>query len=250
MPPTDDKLPRPTPLSLWQQGKDKWHVDAPVAVAGDFVLAASAYLDKEKLGDRALFALDVKTGAIKWQAPLTLNPWGGPTVSGDTVIVTGSSVGFYLNELKGAKGDVVALDLATGKPKWRKEVPGGGVVACAAVVGDQVVVTATDGKVRAFALADGERRWIYDARAPFFAAPAVSGGVVYLGDLKGVLHALDLQDGTVKWKLDLANDPTIKAPGMIYGGPVVQGGRVFVATCNLEGAAARQPTVVVCIGDK
>ena len=37
----------------WQQGKDKWHVDAPVAVAGDHVLVASAFLDKEKVGDRA-----------------------------------------------------------------------------------------------------------------------------------------------------------------------------------------------------
>jgi hypothetical protein len=53
----------------------------------------------------------------------------------------------------------------------------------------------------------------------------------------------------MKWKLDLAADP-VKAPGMVYGGPVVHGGRLFVATCNLEGPFARQPTAVVCIGEK
>ena len=36
---------------------------------------------------------------------------------------------------------------------------------------------------------------------------------------------------------------------MIYGGPVVQAGRIYVATCNLEGPFARKPTVVVCIGE-
>jgi hypothetical protein len=37
---------------------------------------------------------------------------------------------------------------------------------------------------------------------------------------------------------------------MIYGGPVVQRGRLYVATCNLEGRLASKPTVVVCIGEK
>ena len=34
------------------------------------------------------------------------------------------------------------------------------------------------------------------------------------------------------------------------GGAIVHQGRVYVATCNLEGPYARQPTVVVCIGEK
>src|SRR5262249_14371683 len=100
--PTEDMLPRPTGIQIWQQGKDKWHVDAPVAVTDGLVLAGSSFLDKEKAGDRALFALDAKTGAPKWRAALKLNPWGGASVAGKTVVVTGSSVGYYLNELKGA----------------------------------------------------------------------------------------------------------------------------------------------------
>ena len=93
MPPTDGSLPKPAPVLVWQQGKDKWHVDAPVAVAGDNVLVASAFLDKEKAGDRPLFCLDAKTGDIKWRTPLPINPWGGPSVSGNTVVVSGSTIG-------------------------------------------------------------------------------------------------------------------------------------------------------------
>jgi outer membrane protein assembly factor BamB len=83
-----------------------------------------------------------------------------------------------------------------------------------------------------------------------FAPVAVAGGVVYAGDLKGVIHAIDLANGDKKWTLDLGIDPDVKAPGMIYGGPIVHGGRIYVATCNLEGAFAQKPTVVVCVGEK
>ena len=36
------------------------------------------------------------------------------------------------------------------------------------------VVTATDGKVRAFAVDSGERQWIYEAKSPLFAAVAIA----------------------------------------------------------------------------
>jgi outer membrane protein assembly factor BamB len=248
VPPSEDQLPKPAPVMVWQQGKDKWHVDAPVTVVGDLVLVASAFLDKEMVGDRALFALDAKTGEIRWRAALGLNPWGGPSVQGKTVVVTGSNIGYDVKALKGAKGEVAAFNLADGKELWRKPVPGGGVVSCAALTDDSAVVTATDGKVRAFDLASGERRWIYDAKTPFFAPPAIAGDVAYAGDLKGVIHAITLKDGGSKWNLDLGADPVVKSPGAFYGGPIVHGGKIYAATCNLEGAFARQPTAVVCIG--
>ena len=247
--PSQDQLPKPSPVKLWEQGKDKWHVDAPVAVAGDRVLAASAYLDHEKVGDRALYALDAKTGEVKWRTALALNPWGGPTVAGDTVIVGGSNIRFDPKDLAQAKGEVAAYNLADGKVKWRKELKGG-VLGCAAIADGLAVVTATDGKVRAYDVKSGELRWHYDAKAPFFAPAAVAGGVVYAGDLKGVLHAIGLADGKEKWALDLGKDAAVSAAGMFYGGPVVHGGRVYAATCNLEGPHAGKATAVVCVGEK
>jgi outer membrane protein assembly factor BamB len=248
VPPNDNDALKPIPKTLWNQGKDRWHVDAPVLVASDRVLIASAYLDKEKEGDRAVFCLDAATGKEQWRAPLSFNPWGGPTLAGDTVIVTTSSIAYDPKELEGAKGEVVALDLATGKEKWKKPVPGG-VLGCAVATKDAAVFTSTDGKLRAFDLKDGSRKAIYDAKAPFFASPAVVGDIAYLADLKGVIHAVDLKTGNAVWTLDLAKDP-VKAPGMNYGGITVHGGKLYLATCNLEGAFARQPTVVICIGSK
>src|SRR5207244_561537 len=145
---------------------------------------ASAYLDKEKLGDRAMYCLDAKTGDIRWKTPLKLNPWGGPSVAGDLVVVSGSTIGYDTKVLKHGKGEVAAFNLADGKPRWHKDVPAGGVLGCVALGAGLTISTATDGKVRAFDLATGERRWVYEGGMPFFAPPALASGVVYAGDLK------------------------------------------------------------------
>jgi outer membrane protein assembly factor BamB len=250
VPPNDDQLPKPAPIKIWQQGVEQWHVDAPVAVAGDRVLVASAFLDKEMKGDRALFCLEAKTGKILWRAPLQHNPWGGPSVAGDLAVVGGSTIGYEPKMLKQARGEIAALDLATGQVKWRKQLSAAGIVSCVALAKELAIASCTDGKVRAYQLNTGQLQWSYDAKAPLFAPPAVAGNVVYAGDLKGVVHAIDLAAGTPKWTLDLSTHAEVKSPGMIYGGPAIHAGRLFVATCNLEGAFARRATVVVCIGDK
>ena len=249
VPPTDQDLPRAAPALVWQQGKDKWHVDAPVAVVGDKVLVASAFLEKEMVGNRGLFCLDAKTGKEKWSTRLLVNPWGGPSVSGDTVVVTGSSIGYDPAALKGARGTVAAFELETGKQKWKKELTAG-VVSCAALNKDSAVVTCTDGKVRAYNLASGALRWTYTGGTAFFAPPAISADTAYVADLAGVVHSINLKSGGGRWKLDLAADKLVESPGMVYGGPLLHAGRLYVVTCNLAGAHVNKPTAVICIGDK
>ena len=51
-----------------------------------------------------------------------------------------------------------------------------------------------------------------------------------------------------KWTFALAKE--VGAPGMVYGGVSVHGGKVCVATCNLEGPNARKDTVIAVIGAK
>lgn len=250
VPPSEDQLPRAQPKVLWQQGKGKWHVDAAVSMTKDKILVASAFLDKEQEGDRALLCLDAKTGAIQWRTAIKLNPWGGPSIVGTTIIVTGSNIGYDTQAIsKKNKGFIAAYDLSDGKEKWYKDITGG-VVACAALADGAAVVSATDGKVRAFDVATGERRWIYETKFPCFAPVAVAGNSVYAGDLKGVVHAIDLKNGNPQWTLDVGAAKEVAAPGMIYAGPVVAAGRLYIATCNLEGPNTREATAVICIGEK
>jgi outer membrane protein assembly factor BamB len=165
------------------------------------------------------------------------------------VLVGCSTIRLDPKAVPGARGEVVAVEIDTGKVKWRKEVPGG-VLSSVAVKAGLAVFTATDGKVRAWDAFTGRERWSYDAGAPFFAGPAVTAKVVYAADLKGVVHAVGLADGKRQWTLDLAADPATATRGMVYGSPTVHGGRLYLATCDPGNTRGRAPNVVVCIGDR
>jgi outer membrane protein assembly factor BamB len=252
IPPSEDALPKPSPKVLWRQGDGQgghkaWHVDSPVGISGDRVLVASAFLDSEKTGDRAIFCLAAADGQVKWRADLPHNPWAGPTVAGDVVLVGCSSVRFDPDQLGGAAGEVVAIGLSDGQVKWRKDA-GAGVLSPVASAGDVAVFTTTGKRVRAVDATTGADKWTYEAKAPFFGGAAIAGDIVYAADLNGVVHAIGLVDGKGRWKLDVGKET--KLPGHVYGSPVVDGGRVYVSTCNLDAQDAARKTLVVCIGEK
>jgi outer membrane protein assembly factor BamB len=248
--PSEDQLPKPAPKVLWQRSEDggrKLHVDSPIAVAGDKVLVTSSNLS-EGARDCAVYCLGAADGAVKWRAELKHNPWGGATVAADgqTVIVGCSSIRFDPAEVAHAKGEVVALSLADGSVKWRKDVSGG-VVSPVATARDLAFFTATDKKVRAFDLKTGDQRWAFDGKTPFFAGVAIAGEMVYACDLNGVLYAIGLGDGKQAWRLDIGKET--KSPGHVYGSPVVHGGRIYIGT-NAVALPEVKGTVLVCVGEK
>jgi outer membrane protein assembly factor BamB len=248
IPPSPNDLPQAKPKLLWQQGKEKWHVDSSLAVAKDRVFATTAFLDMEKFGERALLCLKASDGSQVWKAPLDFNPWAGATIAGNVALVGCSSIRLDPAELAQAKGEVIAVDIDKGNIVWKKKLPGG-VVSSIAVHDNVAVVTATDGKVRAYDVATGNPRWTYSATAAFFAGAAIAGKAAYVADLKGIVHAINLEQGTKLWTLDLPAHPAIKSPGSFYGSPIVHDGKIYLATCNLHGETAWRPTVVVCIGE-
>jgi outer membrane protein assembly factor BamB len=211
------------------------------------VLVASSNLS-EGARDCAIYCFGAADGAFKWRAELKHNPWGGPSVSADgqTVVVGCSSIRFDPAEVAGAKGEVVALSLADGSIKWRKDVPGG-VVSPVTLAKDLAIFAATDKKVRAFDLKNGEQRWAFDGKTPFFAGVTVVAEVAYACDVNGVLYAIGLADGKQTWRLDIGKET--RSPGHVYGSPVVHGGRIYVGT-NAVALPEVKGTVLVCIGEK
>ena len=207
IPPSEDSLSKPRPKLVWQAGAGKWHVDAPVSVAGDRVFIATAFLDAEKVGERALLCLKAADGSVAWKTPLEFNPWAGPTVAGEMVLIGTSSVRLEPKDVAKARGEVVAVSAADGTVKWRHPVSGG-VIAPVAVKDNLAVSAATDGKVRAWDISTGQEKWSLPGGAPFFAGPAIAGNVVYVADLKGVVQAINLADGKQIWSVDLATDPS------------------------------------------
>ena len=68
-------------------------------------------------------------------------------------------------------------------------------------------------------------------------SPAVAGGTVYIGDLTGVLHAVDAATGKARW--------TFKTGAEIKSSPVVAGNRVLIGSYDgslyaLDAATGKQ----------
>jgi outer membrane protein assembly factor BamB len=248
IPPSPDALPKPVPKLRWQAGKADWHVDAPIAAAGEYVFVASAYLDAEKIGKRSLLCLKAARGDVVWEAKLELNPWSGPTVAGHAVLIGCSSIRFDKKLIDKAAGEVVALNVADGRVLWREKTPGG-VLSSVAVKDGLAVYTCTDGKIYARKYLTGELVWTFDAKTPFFGAAALAGKTVYAADLKSMVHAVDLTTGKRRWFFDIGADPTIRTSGMVFGSPVIHGGNLYVATCNFD-SANNLPSAVVCLSDQ
>jgi outer membrane protein assembly factor BamB len=98
---------------------------------------------------------------------------------------------------------LVALDMATGKEKWRHDigVPG----RSAPMIADgRVFVTSIDDRLFAFTAADGRQLWTHQSTSPITAmlgqpAAAYYRGLVVVGFGSGELTCLRADSGSVAW---------------------------------------------------
>jgi outer membrane protein assembly factor BamB len=166
-----------------------------LVVLGAALLAVAACGSKTK-PDKPAPLVDFKSSLRvqrQWSAGVGGEPKQrlglGAAVAGDTVY------------LAGPKGTVEALQLATGKLRWRRDLraplaggPGAGT--------DMVVVGSEKGEVIALAAADGAPRWRVHVGAEILAAPAVAADVVVVRTVDGKLRGLDAKDGAQRWLMD------------------------------------------------
>ena len=130
------------------------------------------------------------SGERRWVAELTGRLVGGVLVTDDTVYA-GTT-----------RGDVFALERATGAVRWRSNAGGriNEVWSSPVRAGDLIVVTAMNGKVFAFDR-DGSLRWEADvADAAIASTPAQDGDRLYVGSFDRHIYALDARTGDVLWQ--------------------------------------------------
>lgn len=76
----------------------------------------------------------------------------------------------------------------------------------AAIVNGVAFVADTAGVVRAVDLASGKIKWIYRSEDGFETTPLVLDGRVLLGDLGGLFHAISAQNGQKLWTFDSGSE--------------------------------------------
>lgn len=160
---------------------------SPVSVTGEMLFAD---------GDHRLHAFGLADGQERWRIDLP-GSFLSPAVVDDTVFVRAEA---------GEKGFLVALDQATGEPRWQYQFPRvgssydnvGGHVTSPVVVDGLVVVGAAQLLV-ALNAQSGAVVWQFESAEPIASSASVAGDAVYVADFTH-LYAVDLQSGRPRWQ--------------------------------------------------
>lgn len=101
---------------------------------------------------------------------------------------------------------------------WRSRA-GKGILSSPVPVGSLVVVTTTDGKIRALSVEDGKKIWQTKIKGSFLASPVTSGGKIYISSEypDGTIYCLDIKRGNVLWKYGIGAS---RSTSTIEGGVV------------------------------
>jgi outer membrane protein assembly factor BamB len=147
----------------------------------------------------------------------------------------------------GHRGDVVALDLGSGRLLWRTRIRAplsGGTAASA----DLVLVGSSDGRLFAFDPANGASRWQVRLNGEVLAPAAISARLIAVRTVDGKLHGLSPADGHELWSQE-QQVPRLSLRGtarpVIVGDVVLCGfdnGKVLAVSVN-DGSVQWEATV-------
>ncbi len=171
--------------------------DGPLASDGDRVLGGylfpvpgqkHTYVKAGEIGEQRAYALDAKTGAVLWDVHLEngrvpfRNQAAIPLVDRGTLFL-GSSIAPAMH----------AIDLKTGRVRWRRTVHGpvkGGIVA----TNGNIYFGDFSGRIWALRESDGSVVGTLNAGTPFnVASPIVIGRTLVVSSLTGRILALPLE---------------------------------------------------------
>ncbi|HMW51255.1 MAG TPA: outer membrane protein assembly factor BamB [Rhodocyclaceae bacterium] len=134
----------------------------------------------------------VEDGRTVWKVSLKTGLSGGVGGSAEMVLVASP------------KGEVYALDPASGAIRWQANV--NAEVLAAPALGDGVVVVrAADSRLFGLEPADGKRRWVYQRATPALALRSAAGVVmadraIFAGFPGGKLAAVNVNTGALMWE--------------------------------------------------
>ncbi len=205
-----------------QTGKERWlftlpgskgHIYAAPAVGRGKVYVSSGN------GTNAFYALDEATGKIVWQISEPQGFDSYPLLAGNTVYVGANGY---------TQASFYALDADTGAIRWQFQA-NDSVITRPAFDGTSLFIGVLDSSLYQVNPGSGRVGWhITIAKSdnlpalPTGAAPAVAGGIVYVGGESGVVEALDATTGTLHWRHTV--------DGSVDSAPAIADGAVYSTT--------------------
>jgi outer membrane protein assembly factor BamB len=201
------------PLTLaWSQALGgSAHAAGPIVV-GDTVYVGIA--DENMAGHAGVYALDLRNGAIKWSHLSKSSIRNAVTYADGTVYALA------------VDGEVLALDAATGKPRFTQQFDGvGRWLFSSPVVANGVLYVGSGADFRAFDVKTGQSIWTAEEMGGDWiscvTSPAVDGAKLLMGlNWSNGLWAVQRRTGKHAWNAK-------KGFGTTHATPAVVGGRVY-----------------------
>ncbi len=173
--------------------KVHWRMEVPGDEHGQLLLLENRLIYSDEKG--VVYALDLNSQERIWSHETSGDEIHLPTmVHGDTLVFGVRRIDPEGSHGFGGIRSVNALD---GKLKWKRDFYGGASGA-PEIVESQIVVGATDGKMRAFSLDQGEPRWEFRAGTAMVRAVCTTEDMVYFGADRDCA-AVGLSDGSLRW---------------------------------------------------
>jgi outer membrane protein assembly factor BamB len=214
-------------------------------------------------GFGTVVALDANNGQIAWTKTIEIPIREAPTAAdGRVYIVNAESEIFCMNAADGSQlwaqkglpenaavlnsaspavsagvvyvpypsGEIAAIDIKTGHPKWTDALAKGDINNSATAIGeaarpvvdrDAVFAMNLGGQLVAISKEKGQRLWTKEIRGS--QTPWVAGDSVFVVDVTGKLAAINRKDGKVRWVTALPGDGR-------WSGPVLAGSRLWLAS--------------------
>ncbi len=121
-------------------------------------------------------------------------------------------------------GDLLAVDIYSGKLKWKYKTKDMILESSPAVSGGMVFVGDQVGVFHAVNAATGKGVWSYATGAEIKCSPVIVGDKVLIGSYDGSLYCFQMRDGKTVWRF--------KTDNYVHGTPSVVDGVAYFAGCD------------------
>ncbi|HEV7615114.1 MAG TPA: PQQ-binding-like beta-propeller repeat protein [Solirubrobacterales bacterium] len=124
-------------------------------------------------------------------------------------------------------GDLVALDAASGKQVWKRDLHAH-LESSPMAVGGTLYLGDDKTDVVALRASDGKLLWKFNSPDAIKASPSFHDGRIYVADYEGSMFALEADSGTPVWRTNTTKQPPF-GEGGFFSSPAIAFGHVYAA---------------------